>query len=122
MAGAGFGQRTVRALPSEWAEIDRRAELVGMERSEYMLACARASTEPVERSAGPRPLTDKEQREMYDQVRTVARRYERLFGPITLPGSGSGRAGEGGSRTMELRGLIVGIREMVGALHGRKTQ
>ena len=120
MAGDGFGQRTIRARPSEWAEIDRRAAVVGMERSEYMLACAKASHDTVERQGGGQPLNDEEQREMYDRIREVARRHERLFEPITVYGPDRA-GGRGDTRTTELRGLIVGIHEMMGVLHGRKT-
>ena len=122
MAGDRVERRTVRAKPSEWAEIDRRAASVGMERSDYMVACARASVEAGNREGTAEGLSGAERRALYDLVQAMARRHEDQLAPVSIPipqVGGDGFGGRGRPEKMELRDVIVGIHRMVGALHGR---
>ena len=117
MAGDRIERRTVRAKPSEWAEIDRRAASVGMERSDYMVACARASIDAGGWDDKDQNLSGAEQRAMYDVVQAMARRHQDQLGPVSVPMAGA--SGSEKTETMELRDVIVGIHRMVGALDGR---
>jgi hypothetical protein len=54
----------IRATERQWAIIDERATKAGMSRSAYMLACARATHEPMQ-------LSGKERRDMYEKINDI---------------------------------------------------
>jgi hypothetical protein len=103
---------TFRATKQELADIDRRARIAKMTRTDFLLACAKAP-EDLGR------LNGNQQKNLYEEIKTIAQDLETIL--ETLPLSDGRKSVSTKEVELKLGDAIHAIYKRVDQLHGPKN-